>query len=105
MNSDSLLYLITGFTLVNSFLCLLLPFLLSKRLLQLREDIEMTARNPMAAKKEFIKRRREGRLKRKREKPVPTFFLQSSTYILKTIQLKFLPQTKMRLTLFYHCWL
>lgn len=61
MNSDSLLYLITGFTLVNSFLCLLLPFLLSKRLLQLREDIEITARNPMAAKKEFIKRRREGR--------------------------------------------
>ena len=61
MNSDSLLYLITGFTLVNSFLCLLLPFLLSKQLLQLREDIEMTARNPMAAKKKFIKRKREGK--------------------------------------------
>jgi len=61
MSSDSLLYLITGFTLLNSSLCLFLPYLLSKQISKLREDIEMTARNPMAAKKEFTRRKRDGK--------------------------------------------
>jgi len=30
-------------------------------MLKTREDIELTARNPMAAKKEFLRRRREGK--------------------------------------------
>jgi outer membrane murein-binding lipoprotein Lpp len=40
---------------------LFLPYLLSKQISKLREDVEITARNPMAAKKEFARRKRDGK--------------------------------------------